>query len=123
LGVPTGPLWPTIQWDVTHSQYWNLHLVIRDVWLGLCLPIIWWFYGLISIYIFIYILRSFYCTRFPYDSSNGFLALVVYLCILFLALSYLPLPLWPSSPSPPSPGHTFLTLCSIPLLGRLIPAS
>lgn len=36
LGVSVGPLWPTIQLDVTQSQYQKLHLVVSDAQLGLC---------------------------------------------------------------------------------------
>lgn len=38
LRVPMGPLWTTIQLDVTQSCYWKLHSVTRDGQLELCLP-------------------------------------------------------------------------------------
>lgn len=34
------PFWPTTLLGITRSCYWKLHLVMRDVQLGLCLPII-----------------------------------------------------------------------------------
>ena len=37
LGIPMRPFWPTTQLDVIHPQYWKIHLVTRDILLGLYL--------------------------------------------------------------------------------------
>lgn len=53
LGVPMGPLWTTIQLDVTQSCYWKLHSVTRDGQLELCLPYYFIFHlGCFRVYIY-----------------------------------------------------------------------
>lgn len=60
--------WPTIQLKVAKSRLWQLHLVSRKSQLGLCAI----HYLVISFISFSYILRAFYCLRFPYYSSTFF---------------------------------------------------
>lgn len=75
LGVSMGPLWPITQLDVTSSQSGKLHLLMRDVQLGLCLP-----HYLVSPF------RSLWCTQ---SSVVGFeMTLLSVISVIPLSLPF-----------------------------------
>lgn len=75
--------------EMLHSWYWSFHLVVKDVFLGLC--ILCYLMAPFRFLLYLYILRGFYRSRFPLDPLKWF-----HLADIPCFLLHLPVPIYSS---------------------------
>lgn len=117
LEVPMEPFGSTIKSDISHSKYWNFHLVTRVGALSSLL------FGnfIYCTFIYVYISGSFYCIRFLYDSFLNFSSPSPYHSLLLFPSSLPPLLILEFQPVPVSFIYNYLFY--FPFLGRSIPVT